>query len=118
MFIITDIEIRHRPKEKLLAYVTITIDHCLMIHNIKIIEVNGKQSIFMPDRVIEYKCPVCMKKIRLRANYCSYCGGPLKPIEIDKHEYLNIVHPLNNECREYIHNCIIDKYNQEIKNVS
>lgn len=112
MFKITDVNIKRNPNGNFLAYVSIVIDNCLVIHNIKIIQGTNGQFIFMPDRPVDYKCPTCFKRIRLTSNYCSHCGSPLKPIEIEKSEYVNVIYPITQECRQYIHNTIMEVYNR------
>ena len=83
---ITDIRIRLVSKEdaKLKAVASITIDDCLVVHDIKVI--NGREGMFisMPNR----KRP----------------DG----------EYKDIVHPINTETREELKKVILDAYEQEV----
>ncbi len=84
---ITDVRVRLVSKEdaKLKAVASITIDDCLVVHDIKII--NGKDGLFisMPSR----KTP----------------DG----------EYKDIVHPINTETREELKNTILEAYEKENK---
>ena len=81
---ITDISIRLVSKEdaKLKAVASITIDDCLVVHDIKVI--NGREGMFisMPNR----KTP----------------DG----------EYKDIVHPINTETREELKKAVLDAYEQ------
>ena len=83
---ITDIRIRLVSKEdaKLKAVASITIDDCLVVHDIKVI--NGREGMFisMPNR----KTP----------------DG----------EYKDIVHPINTETREELKKAVLDAYEQEV----
>ena len=83
---ITDIRIRLVSKEdaKLKAVASITIDDCLVVHDIKVI--NGREGMFisMPNR----KTP----------------DG----------EYKDIVHPINTETREELKKAVLDAYEHEV----
>ena len=84
---ITDVRVRLVSKEdtKLKAVASITIDDCLVVHDIRII--NGKDGLFisMPRR----KTP----------------DG----------EYKDIVHPINTETKEELKNTILEAYEKENK---
>ncbi|QFP41598.1 septation protein SpoVG [Borrelia miyamotoi] len=81
---ITDIRIRKvenkNPGSKLLAYVTVTFDDCLVLHNIRVIR--GQKGIFivMPNR-------------RTKVG-----------------EYKDIVHPINQNFREILQTAIFKEY--------
>lgn len=48
---ITDIRVRRVDTQgKLKAYVTVTFDHCFVVHNVKVIEGNDRVFIAMPSR--------------------------------------------------------------------
>ncbi len=82
---ITDVRVRLVSKDdaKLKAVASITIDDCIVVHDIKVI--NGRDGLFisMPSR----KTP----------------DG----------EYKDIVHPINTETREMVKNAIIEAYEAE-----
>lgn len=82
---ITDVRIRlvNKDDAKLKAVASITIDDCLVVHDIKVI--SGREGMFisMPSR----KTP----------------DG----------EYKDIVHPINTETREELKKVILDAYEQE-----
>ena len=78
---ITDIRIRQIAETgKMKAVVSVTIDNCFVVHDIKIIEGQDKLFIAMPSR----KTP--------------------------ENEYKDIAHPINMEMRELLQQRIIDKY--------
>ena len=83
---ITDVRVRLVSKDdaKLKAVASITIDDCVVVHDIKVI--NGREGMFisMPSR----KTP----------------DG----------EYKDIVHPINTETREELKKVVLDAYEQEI----
>ncbi len=79
---ITDIRIRQMPPEsKMCAVVSVTFDNCFVVHDIKIINGQGKHFIAMPSR----KTP--------------------------DNEFKDIAHPINIEMREQLSQAILDKYN-------
>jgi stage V sporulation protein G len=78
---ITDIRVRKVAGEgKLKAYVTVTFEDCLVVHNVKIIE--GKNGIF-----------IAMPSRKTRAG-----------------EYKDVAHPIHPEFRTELQNKILEKY--------
>ena len=84
---ITDVRVRivNKDDAKLKAVASITIDECIVVHDIKLI--NGEKGLFvsMPSR----KTP----------------DG----------EYKDIVHPINTETREVLVKAIFDAYEKALK---
>ena len=84
---ITDIRVRRVDKEdsKLRAVVSITIDDCFVVHDIKVIE--GKDSLFiaMPSR------------------------------KTKEGEYKDVAHPISTEVRSMLSDAIIEAYKKELK---
>ncbi len=83
---ITDIKIRKIGEEgKMRAIVSVTFDNQIVVHDIKVIESNGKLFAAMPSR----KAP----------------DG----------KYKDIVHPISAEAREELEKAILDAYENEKK---
>jgi stage V sporulation protein G len=82
---ITEVKVFPVNEERLKAYVTITIDNCFVVRDLKIINGNNGLFVAMPS-----------KKRK---------DGAFK----------DIAHPLNNETRELIENKIFDAYEAEVK---
>lgn len=82
---ITEVKIfkSNRP-DRIKAYASITIDNCFVIHDIKVMESNGKVYVAMPNRLTSEKT------------------------------FFDIVHPISNEARITIEKEIIKKYKEEI----
>lgn len=84
---ITDIRVRRVEKEdsKLRAVVSITIDDCFVVHDIKVIE--GKDNLFiaMPSR------------------------------KTKEGEYKDVAHPISTEVRSMLSEAIIEAYKKELK---
>lgn len=83
---ITDVRIRLVAKDdsKLRAVASVTIDDCIAIHDIKIIDGNDGYFVSMPTR------------------------------KNSKGEYKDIVHPINNEARAEMLNAIMEAYKTEL----
>lgn len=82
---ITEVRIFPVNEEKLKAYVTITLDGCFVVRDVKVIHGNSGLFIAMPAK-------------RRR-------DGTFK----------DIAHPLNNETRERMEQTILDEYDREIR---
>ncbi len=72
-----------REGSRVKGYATVTLDDCLMIHNIRIIEGTEKMIIAMPNR------------------------------KVSEDRYEDVVHPLNSETRELFVNRILEEYSKE-----
>jgi stage V sporulation protein G len=81
---ITEIKVFPVNEDRLKAYVTITLDACFIVRDLKIINGNNGYFVAMPS-----------KKRK---------DGTFR----------DIAHPLNTECRETMENAIMDAYRAEI----
>lgn len=82
--LVTDVRIKKVTEEKLgklRAYADITLDECLVIHGLKLMEGENGLFVAMPSR------------------------------KIFNNEYKDIVHPINSELRKHITEAVIEKYN-------
>ena len=77
---ITDIRLFPVTEEKLKAYVAITLDHCFVVRDVKVIQGNGGLFVAMPSK-------------RQRDG-----------------SYKDLAHPLNPETREWMEREILDAY--------
>lgn len=84
---ITEVKVFPVNEERLKAYVTITLDNCFVIRDLKIIQGNGGLFVAMPS-----------KKRK---------DGQFK----------DIAHPLNQETRDQIEDIVFDAYENEIKSM-
>lgn len=83
--VVTDVRIKKITEEKfgrLKAYVDITLDSCLVIHGLKLMEGENGLFVAMPSR------------------------------KMFNNEYKDIVHPISSELRKHITEVIITKYNE------
>lgn len=81
---ITEVRVFPVHEDKLKAYVTITLDHCFVVRDLKVIQGTGGLFIAMPAK---------RRK-----------DGTFK----------DIAHPLNSETRERMERVILDEYQREV----
>jgi len=104
------------PSDKLRAYCTVTLDHELVIRDIKIISGTRGHFVAMPSRKLADKCPTCGHKNHLRAKYCNECGGHLREgrvvLDPDGRAKLHadVVHPIHSGFREKIQKRILEEF--------
>jgi stage V sporulation protein G len=115
---ITEVRIKlsDDPSERLRAYCSITLDHCFVIRDLKIIDGTNGPFVAMPSRKLAAHCPRCRTKNHLRALYCNQCGNKLPSDRIIKDDdgraklYADIAHPINQACREQIQEKVIAEF--------
>lgn len=106
---ITGVRLELSGETKVLAYCNVVIDHNFVIKDVKIIDGDDGPFVCMPSKKAQRACPNCHTKNVVIANYCNECGDELVRERIDK-LYCDVCHPLNNECRLYIQNCVLREY--------
>lgn len=94
---ITSIRIKKSNKEgTVLGSASVHLDNCLVIHDIKLVENNGKRMLSFPNRKT--------KKVVME-------NGEYSEIST----YTDLVHPSNTEFRQYIEQEIFKVYDNEIE---
>ena len=113
------IKLAAEDDEKLLGYCSVTLNNAFVIKDLKIIQGDGSPFIAMPSRKITDKCPRCSGKNHLRAKFCNECGSKLDPQRAETDQrgraklHFDLVHPICAEVREYVHQKIVEAYQQE-----
>ena len=92
---ITSVRIKKTNNDKVLGIASIQLDNCLVIHGIKLIQLEDKRIISFPNKKI--------KKYEVDDN------GEY----ITKDEYTDVVHPSNSEFRKYIEDALFEIYDKE-----
>ncbi len=120
---ITEIRIKLVPgkRDKLRGFASITVDSCVVIRDIKIIE--GGQGVFvaMPSRKLCDRCPSCAGKNHMRARYCNDCGARMDQSRADNDErgrprlYADVAHPINAKAREFVQGRVLAEYQLELE---
>ncbi len=108
-------------RDKLRAFASMTIDDCLAVRDIKIIE--GAKGLFvaMPSRKLCDRCPACAAKNHIRARNCNDCGARLADDrgELDERGrprlYADICHPISQDARDYVQSAVLRAYAEELE---
>ena len=107
------------PRERLLAFCSITFDASFVIRDLKIIQGAKGAFVAMPSRKLMDRCPKCHMKNHLRSMFCNQCGVRLDENRAAKDDagrarlYADIAHPINSGCRELIQEEVIKAYQIE-----
>lgn len=120
---ITEIRIKLllSTRDKLRGFASITIDDCLVVRDVKIIE--GARGLFvaMPSRKLCDRCPACAAKNHIRARYCNDCGARLTDDRGDMDErgrprlYADICHPINQDARDRVQSAVLQAFHEEVE---
>lgn len=120
---ITEIRIKLllSQRDKLRGFASITIDDCLVVRDIKIIEGGRGLFVAMPSRKLCDRCPACAAKNHIRGRYCNDCGARLGEDRGDMDErgrprlYADIAHPINQEARERVQSAVLKAFYEELE---
>ena len=100
---------------------SLTIDRCLVVRDIKVVE--GPRGLFvaMPSRRVTDRCPGCGGINPVRARFCGDCGKRL----LDQREetdvrgkpllYADVAHPIHKAGRDLIERTILVAYRKELE---
>ena len=107
-------------RDKLRAFASMTVDDCIVIRDIKIID--GAKGLFvaMPSRKLCDRCPSCAAKNHIRARYCNDCGARLAEERGEMDErgrprlYADISHPINQEARDLVQQAVLRAFQDEL----
>lgn len=117
----TRIKLLFNSRDKLRGFASITIDNCLVVRDIKIIEGGRGLFVAMPSRKLCDRCPSCAAKNHIRARYCNDCGTRLRTERGDMDErgrprlYADIAHPINQEARDFVQKQILAAFHEELE---
>ncbi len=110
-------------EKRLRAFATVTIDHCFVVRDVKIVEGSKGLFIAMPSKRIKEACPGCRHRNVAGSLFCNQCGTKLKEKresaaamsseETTKSEHQDIVHPITVDCRAYMQKVILEAYERE-----
>jgi stage V sporulation protein G len=106
-------------RDKLRGFASLTLDDCLVIRDLKIIE--GEQGLFvaMPSRKLQHRCRECGGKNVLRARYCNECGQRLTAESVESNGqgrarlYADIAHPIHQAGRDELQRRVLAAFQEE-----
>ncbi len=120
---ISEIRVKLLPAkaDKLRAFASVTIDDCVVVRDIKIIEGNQGPFVAMPSRKLCGRCPSCGGKNHLRSRYCNDCGTRLSGVRTMTDDrgrprlYADVAHPINQKARDLVQGALLAAYQQEVE---
>lgn len=103
------------------AFATVVIGGAFAVRDLKIIE--GAKGFFvaMPSRKLADRCHDCGTKNHLLCRFCNQCGRRLGRGRARQDAggrdklHADVAHPITGECREYIHDCVVEAYHDELE---
>lgn len=120
---ITEVRIKllEGQPDKLRGFASITLDDCLVIRDLKIIEGTSGLFIAMPSRKLCDRCRSCGCKNHLRARFCNDCGkrlGSSRGFQDDRGRmrlYADIAHPIHQGARDQVEARVLEAYHHELE---
>ena len=115
------VKLLENQRDKLRAFASVTIDSCLVVRDIKVIEGPGGLFVAMPSRKLMDRCPECSGKNPLRARFCNECGNKLEPereetdVRGRPRLYSDIAHPIHQAARDFVQGAILTAYRMEFE---
>lgn len=115
---ITDVRIELVEQHpRLRGFVSIVLDNCFLVRDIRIIEGPNGLILAMPSRHVMRHCPKCNTKNALNSQYCNYCGDRLviRPLELTERAFADVAHPVTTACRQQIERAVLAAYRQQLR---
>lgn len=115
------IKLLENQRDKLRAFASLTVDRCIVVRDIKVIEGPGGLFVAMPSRKLMDRCFDCGGKNHLRARYCNDCGARLEEergesdVRGRPRLYADIAHPIHQAARDFVQGSILSAYRTEIE---
>jgi len=107
-------------RDKLRAFASMTVDDCIVIRDLKVIEGNKGLFVAMPSRKLCDRCPYCGAKNHIGGRFCNDCGARLGADRGDIDErgrprlYADIAHPINQASRDLVQQAVLRAFNAEL----
>lgn len=119
---ITEVRIKlmEESEDRLRAFCSVTFDNCFVVRDLKIIEGSHGPFVAMPSRKLTNRCGRCGNKNHIRSNYCNNCGSKFREQREPRDEeqpnklYADVAHPINQFCRDLIHQHVVEEYRLEL----
>lgn len=127
--IVTNLRLKICDEHMLKAYCDVELDGQIIVHQMKIIERDGKLIICMPAKRRTTPCSSCSNSVSITDTWCGRCGHQqtsqadrvqsLKTYlglrEEDRVSYYqDIVHPITREARQMLEQVLLDAYLAEM----
>jgi stage V sporulation protein G len=120
---ISEIRVKLLPRktDKLRGFASVTLDNCVVVRDIKIIEGGRGLFVAMPSRKLCDRCPSCGGKNHMRSRYCNDCGTRLAEGRTLTDErgrprlYADVAHPINQRARDVVQGAILEAFHGEVE---
>jgi stage V sporulation protein G len=120
---ITEVRIKlmEESEDRLRAFCSVTFDNCFVVRDLKIIEGSHGPFVAMPSRKLTNRCGRCGNKNHIRSNYCNNCGSKFREQRDTRDDeapnklYADVAHPINQSCRDLIHQHVVEEYRLELE---
>ena len=115
------IKLLENQRDKLRAFASLTVDRCLVVRDIKIIEGPTGLFVAMPSRKLMDRCPECAGKNHLRARHCNDCGARLASDRGESNQrgrlrlYADVAHPIHQGARDFVQGAVLVAYRSELE---
>ena len=120
---ITEVRVKllENQPDKLRGFASITIENCMVVRDLKVIEGGTGLFVAMPSRKLCDRCTSCGGKNHLRARFCNDCGRRLRADRGGHDErgrmrlYADIAHPIHQDARDFVEDRVLTAFHQEIE---
>lgn len=100
-------------KQNVLAYVNLVFERCFAVRDLRIISVNDRVILAMPNKELSRTFCNCGFRIPLGSRYCAMCGKPANAARrTNQRSHYDIAHPLDADYREYMEATILDRFSE------
>jgi len=114
------------PSRGLLAYASVELDECFVIHDVKLFDretlairrqkdcnpVKSRLFVQMPCVPIAKRCVRCGRKTPIKDRECHFCLEPQPYPLPDEHLYHDQCHPTTVECRAMLEAAVIERWSE------
>ena len=117
---ITEVRIKllNNQADKLRGFASITVEDCLVIRDLKVIEGNNGLFIAMPSRKLCERCHSCGCKNHIRARFCNDCGKSVRSAQMESRGrvrlYADISHPIHQDARDLVERRVLKAFQTEV----
>jgi len=117
---ITEVRIKllNNQADKLRGFASITVEDCLVIRDLKVIEGNNGLFIAMPSRKLCERCHSCGCKNHMRARFCNDCGKSVRSAQMESRGrvrlYADISHPIHQDARDLVERRVLKAFQTEV----